>query len=240
MKIKEKLKKHLPKIIFISIIVLIIIIYYSLNLKRYFDLKHITDEKLTSIKNFFAEFYFIGPIIIILFFMVFNISMLPTFFFIFISGYLYGPFYGSFLGYSGMIFGMAASFLTIRYLFKKDFNFKFGNTKTVKAIESYIEKYHGLAVLFFRLFFIFPYNIQNIAYGLSRIKTSTYIFFSAIGIIPSTLMWIFLGYFTSKNAIALADVKKFFLLSVIIIAALLLFFVLTFFIKKKLNITINK
>jgi len=240
MKIINSIKKHLPKIIFILIIILIIVIYYSFNLNKYFNINHLSKEKLAEVKNFLNEYYFFGPFIIILMFIIFNLAMLPTFYFIFISGYLYGFLYGSIIGWIGMILGMTTSFLTTRYLFKKDFNSKFGNLRAVKTIERHINKYHGLAVLFFRLFFIFPYNIQNIAYGLSQIKTATFILFSASGIIPSTLMWIFFGYLTSKNTISLTNVKEMFLTSIIIISALLLVFVSTVLIKKKLNININK
>jgi len=138
MKIKELLKKHLFKILFVIIIILIITIYYSFNLNKYFDINHLTKEKLSEVKIFLTDYYFFGPMIIILLFIIFNMAMLPTFFFIFLSGYLYGFLYGSLFSWIGMILGLTTSFLTTRYLFKKDFNSKFGNLKAVKTIEKYI------------------------------------------------------------------------------------------------------
>ncbi len=182
-------------------------LFFALGWNRFF-----TYQNVSAVKEYIIGFGIIGPLIIIILYSIFNVAMLPTLFFNFLCGYLYGLKYGIILAWVGMTIGLLCSFISSRYIFRSDFKHKFGQNKAIKAIEGYIEKYNGLAVLLFRIIFIFPYNLQNVAYGLSQIKFRTYLIFSALGIIPITVLHVILGNMISTAAMDPEDLKRVFMI----------------------------
>lgn len=222
------LKKHLLKVLFILFLVLFFALFFLLKLNRFF-----TYDNILSVKEFILKFSILGPLVIILLYIIFNVVMLPTLFFTFVSGYLYGGIYGFFIAWFGMTVGLMSSFLNTRYLFRKDFIKKFGENKVVKMLENYANKYKGLAVLFYRVFFVFPYNLQNVAYGLCSIRIYSYFWGSAIGILPTTIFYVWLGDMLSKNRLTMVDMKNIFLIIGVAITIFASIFFTTILIKKK-------
>lgn len=222
------LKKHLLKVLFILFLVLFFALFFLLKLNRFF-----TYDNILSVKEFILKFSILGPLVIILLYIIFNVVMLPTLFFTFVSGYLYGGIYGFFIAWFGITVGLMSSFLNTRYLFRKDFIKKFGENKVVKMLENYANKYKGLAVLFYRVFFVFPYNLQNVAYGLCSIRIYSYFWGSAIGILPTTIFYVWLGDMLSKNRLTMVDMKNIFLIIGVAITIFASIFFTTILIKKK-------
>ncbi|MCK4796190.1 MAG: VTT domain-containing protein [Spirochaetes bacterium] len=229
------LKKHLSKMIFAIFFILFLIVFFVFKLNRFF-----TYENISSVREFILDFSILGPIIIILLYIVFNLAVFPTFYFIFLSAYLYGPVFGFMLGWFGMIIGFMASFLNSRYIFRKDFVEKFGSNKVVLKLENYTKKYNGWAVIFFRIFFIIPYNFQNIAYGLSSINAFIYMICSAIGILPTTILYVWLGYSVANNKIGINDLKSVFLYTGIFITVFASIFFTSIILKKKLRLSMDQ
>jgi len=201
-------KKNILKISFLIFLTIFFLLFFLFKINKYF-----TYENVENVKKMILNLSFFGPVVIIFLYIIFNLAMMPTFFFIFICGYLYKPLYGFLLGWSGMIIGLAVSFLNSRYCFRDSFNKKFGATKMFKILDDVTKKYHGWAVIFFRLFFIVPYNFQNVAYGLTSIKFYTYTLGSAVGILPTTILYIWLGYMLSHNQINQDYIKNILLYS---------------------------
>ena len=218
------------KMIFFIFLIIFFFIFFYFKLNRYF-----TYENVLPIKEFILKLSILGPAFIILLFIIFNLAVLPTFYFVFLSGYLYGFIYGFIIGWFGMILGLASSFFNSRYIFRKDFTAKFGSKKIVKDLEKYTEKYHIKAVIFLRIFFIIPYNLQNITYGLTKIKAFSYIIGSAIGILPSTVLYIWLGYLFANNKLYLNDIKNVYLSMMIFAIILALFIFIRMLVKKRLK-----
>jgi uncharacterized membrane protein YdjX (TVP38/TMEM64 family) len=197
------LKKHLGKIIFVILGIIFFVIFFYFKLYTFF-----TYDNVQNVKNFILKFNFFGPVIICLLYIIFNIFCLPTFFFTFISGYLYGPVYGFIAAWIGMSAGFMASFFNARYLFRKDFIEKYGKNKMVIKLEEYAGKYKGLSALFFRIILIVPYNLQNVAYGLSSISVFQYLWGSMCGIVPITIFYVWLGSALSNNQITLTGMRN--------------------------------
>ena len=133
------LKEHISKIFFFIFLTIFILCFFLFKLNRY-----LTYENATIVREFILGFSILGPIILIALFIIFNLAVFPTFYFIFIAGFLYGPIYGFIIGWLGMVIGFSASFFNARYLFRKNFVEKFGSKKIVQTLEEYVKKYHGL------------------------------------------------------------------------------------------------
>ena len=187
---------------------------------------------MTEIKQFFIDLKILTPIVIVFLYIAFSLACLSTIQFAFVSGYIYGPIWGSILAIIGMIIGMSCAFYGSRYLFRDIFQKRFGNNKIVKDIDGYAKKYKGKAVLVLRTFSVFPYNLQNVAYGLSSISGFSHFWGSSLGIIPLTFFFVWVG--SIIDNITPEETKDIFLKFGIISAILIATIITTFIIKTKL------
>lgn len=145
-------------------------------------------SNIIALREYFLQFGLITPIVIIAVCLVFSIFFLPTTVFAVLSGYMYGTVRGSVISWLAISLGMFISFLISRYLFHGAFSRRFGSAKMVQYLEKKLDSNQFLTVLLLRLIIVVPYNMQNYAYGLTKIKWRTYLFASIPGVLPAVIM----------------------------------------------------
>ena len=207
------MKKHIGKIIVLVLIASAIICFYAFRLNRFFNY-----ENIERVREWTRQLGIFTPIILYLLYIIFNLIVLPTMFFNILAGYLYGMWWGYLLAITGMSIGLVCSFFGARYMFKDDFQRRFASNKIVSQIEQYTQKHPLWTVILFRIFFIFPYNMQNVAYGLTSISAKDYIIGSIIGVAPITFLHVLLGVFIEQSMMDSQSLKNVFMWVGIIIA----------------------
>lgn len=195
-------KRILTVLFFIMMAAMLFLFFYN---KWYvlFSIHNIEQARTALI-----TFGVITPIIILVLYLGFNLAFLPTLFFSFLCGYLYGTFYGFILAWAGMSLGLLGSFLGGRYLFRDIFQKYFGDKKVVIQLENYLKEHSWKSIIFLRLFFIFPYNVQNYAYALTSVKFRIYAIGSIVGIIPITLLNAWTGNLIANQTLVLTDLSS--------------------------------
>ena len=224
------MKKNIGKIIAVVLIASAIICFYIFRLDRYFSY-----ENISQVKELILRFGVFAPLIFYILYIVFNLIILPTMFFNILAGYLYGIGWGYLLSITGMSIGLVCSFFAARYLFKDDFQRKFASNKIVSQIEQYTHKRPMWTVIFFRIFFIFPYNMQNVAYGLTTIAAKDYIIGSIIGVAPITLGHVLIGVLVERAAMDSSSVKNVMMWVGLIITIVASIFFTSLLVKKIFN-----
>ncbi len=128
-------------------------------------------------------------------------TVLPAFFFpvavlALAGGLLFGLLWGSVYTFVGAILNCALMFLLARYIGRE----KIRRLVQQKLPPQWQGKLDGLGgrqgallLIILRLIPAVPYNLINYAFGLTEMKLSIYLLFSAIGIIPGTLAFINIG-----------------------------------------------
>ena len=128
-------------------------------------------------------------------------AILPAFFFpvavlALAGGLLFGLVRGSIYTFLGAIINCALMFLMARYIGRE----KIRSMVQRKLPDQWQKRLVGLGgkegallLVILRLIPAVPYNLINYAFGLTEMKLSTYLLFSAIGIIPGTLAFINIG-----------------------------------------------
>ena len=103
------------------------------------------------------------------------------------GGFLFGSLFGTLYVNVAATSGATMAFLAARHLFRGVVEDKFG--KRLDAIHTGISKnaFHYLLTL--RLIPLFPFFLVNLAAGLTRIRLSTYVIATAIGIIPGSFVF---------------------------------------------------
>src|SRR5712675_2980646 len=109
------------------------------------------------------------------------------------AGVIFGVVRGTIYVSIAATLGATAAFLVGRY-FARDWIAKKldGNTK-FKAIDEAVGREGWKIVLLTRLSPVFPFNLLNYAYGLTRVSLRDYFFASWIGMIPGTILFVYIG-----------------------------------------------
>ncbi|MEA5480400.1 TVP38/TMEM64 family protein [Pseudanabaena galeata UHCC 0370] len=136
-----------------------------------------------------------GVIGIVAFIIVYNLAtvlFIPGSFLTLGGGALYGVFFGSIYVFIAATLGATFAFLIGRYCARGYVSQKIRNNMTFRAIDAAICKEGFKIVLLTRLSPIFPFNMLNYAFGITRVALKDYIL-GSIGMIPSTIMYVYLG-----------------------------------------------
>ncbi|MGH9460747.1 MAG: TVP38/TMEM64 family protein [Vicinamibacteria bacterium] len=108
-----------------------------------------------------------------------------------------GAAFGLFPGFASVLVGAsvgaALSFLVSRHLGRRRVEVWIRSKPRFSAVDRAVAKEGWKIVFLTRLSPIFPFNFQNYAYGLTRIPFWHYALSSAIGIIPGTFLYVYLG-----------------------------------------------
>ncbi len=182
----SKLKKYRKIIYFALIVVAIFILDRLFHFSDYFN-----TDNIELLKDILNRNYLLAVIIYVVFTVVGCVLLaIPGVTFAIIAGLVFGPFFGTILCSLSTSLGAMGSFLVGRFFLKDSLK---------PAIEKnrYLKKWlfdetgqNELFVLMItRLVPLFPFNLQNFAYGITDINFGVYSLFSLIFMLPGTAMY---------------------------------------------------
>ena len=93
----------------------------------------------------------------------------------------------------GSALGAAAAFLVGRYLARNAIARKIEGNERFAAIDKAVANEGWKIVGLMRLSPVFPFTLMNYAFGLTRVKLGHYVLASWIGMMPGTVMYVYLG-----------------------------------------------
>lgn len=124
------------------------------------------------------------------------------------AGFAFGVVQGTIAVSLGSVAGATAAFLAGRLLVRDWIADRVAGSPRFAAIDSAVEKQGFRIVLLTRLSPVFPFNLLNYAYGLTRVRLRDYVLASWIGMFPGTVMFVYLGSaMESLASLAAGDVK---------------------------------
>lgn len=173
-------------IVFASLVILILSLVY------YFDLQNYLTPNF--IKEKVHSFGIFAPLIFILLYVFLTILFFPGSILSLTGGLLFGKWLGLFCILIGASLGSFLAFIFSRYLGRDFIAHKLEKrfVSFLKASQK-LEKHGFLFVFIIRLVPFFPYNATNYAFGLSKVKASSYFWGTILGIIPGSFVLVFLG-----------------------------------------------
>lgn len=174
---------------------------------------------LERFKLFIEERGNFGYFIYILIYGIAAVFSLPAWIFTVTAGIVFGPLKGGILALIGATVGAISAFLVSRYLARDLIVKKFGDSKVFKKIESGVEKNGRDFLILTRLVPIFPYNLQNYAYGMTNIGTLEYTLISLITMMPVSFIYAYMAGDIAENGVTQ---RLFFNL---LLAGIILFFI---------------
>jgi uncharacterized membrane protein YdjX (TVP38/TMEM64 family) len=109
------------------------------------------------------------------------------------AGFVFGVAKGTVIVSLGSTAGAAAAFIVARTAGHDWVVGRMARYPALDAIGRAVESEAFKVVLLTRLSPLFPFNLLNYAFGLSSVPFKTYVLASWIGMLPGTLMYIYLG-----------------------------------------------
>ena len=109
------------------------------------------------------------------------------------AGAVFGVIKGSLIVSTAATLGATAAFLVGRYFARAWVAKKISGNEKFRIIDDAVAKDGWKIVALTRLSPVFPYTLLNYAYGLTNVSLHDYFFASWIGMMPGTLMYVYIG-----------------------------------------------
>jgi len=95
---------------------------------------------------------------------------------------------------AGSTLGASVAFLVGRTIARRWIEKKVASNAKFRAIDVAVGRQGFKIVLLTRLSPIFPFNLQNYMYGLTKVRFWKYVLASWIGMLPGTALYVYIGY----------------------------------------------
>ena len=173
-----------PKIVAVAVAIVAIIVA-----GRVFHLAEVFARALDQIRAMGP----IGPIVFIALYIVACVAFVPGSVLTLGAGAVFGVIAGTFYVWIGATLGATAAFLTGRYLARGWVAAKLAGDERFRAIDNAVGREGWKIVGLTRLSPVFPFNLLNYAFGLTGVSLRDYVVATALGIIPGTMMYVYIG-----------------------------------------------
>lgn len=154
-----------------------------------------------------------GPVVYMLIYSIAPSLMLPGFPITVVGGMLFGPVGGTVYTSIGATIGASIAFLIARYMGR-------GWVEAMlkgrgRELDSEVERQGWKVVAFTRLIPLFPFNLLNYAFGLTRIKFSHYFLASFLFMLPGIIAYVVFS--SSLLGLLKGNVSKEFLIGLLLV-----------------------
>lgn len=150
-------------------------------------------EYFVAALNWIQSLGYWGPVVVVLFYIVACVLFLPGSVLTLGTGFLFKLFWGTVTVSIGATLGACAAFWVGRTVARGWVAKKVAGNAKFAAIDEAVGREGFKIVLLTRLSPIFPFNLLNYAFGLTRVRFRSYALASWIGMLPGTIMYVYIG-----------------------------------------------
>lgn len=163
-------------------------------LARTFGLQEFLNlNNLASLKAWIESFGPFAPLVFITGYIVAVVFFVPGLPITVLGGVAFGPFWGTVYVSIASTIGVALAFLIARYGARGMVEGWVAKSPRLAKIDQAIARHGWRIVMITRLVPLFPFNLQNYAYGLTRIGFWSYLLTSWPCMLPATAAYTFAG-----------------------------------------------
>lgn len=159
-------------------------------------------EWITAFQTWVRGVGFAGYVAYVLVYVLFCVLLLPASLLTIGAGALFGFVKGSIVVVIGGTLGATASFLLARTVLRKKVEAMTAGSAKFRALDRAIAREGGRIVFLVRLAPVFPFAWINFAFGLTGVRTISYVAATFFGIIPLTLAFVYISAAATSAATA--------------------------------------
>ena len=147
-------------------------------------------ENLRDLQPWIQSWGVWAPFVYLVIYLGIVLASIPATPFGIIAGLMFGSVIGILLIVIGASVGSALTFLIARYFARNSVAQWIGDNPRFQRLDQLIERHGAIIVIITRLVPLFPFNILNYGFGLTKISFKTYVIWSTIGMIPGTVVFV--------------------------------------------------
>ncbi len=135
-------------------------------------------------------------------------ALMPGWIMMMLGGLVFGLTLGIAYAMLGIVGGAIAAFHIGRRLTRKWIERRIAGNVHLMALDDALDEKAFLIVALTRIALVFPFNILNYAYGVTRVGTATYAAGTAVGMLPIVAIYVYLGTLARDMGQILAEGAK--------------------------------
>jgi uncharacterized membrane protein YdjX (TVP38/TMEM64 family) len=192
----DRFKTALKVIAVLAAVAVLLVIGHALRL----------EERLREVIAWIGGLGAWGPILFVVLYVLAAVLFVPGTIPTLSAGLLFGIILGSIYVSIGSVLGATCAFLVGRHLARGWVSRRIEGNPRFRAIDEAVAHEGWKIVLLTRLSPVFPFNLLNYAYGLTRVSLRHFVLASWIGMLPGTVLYVYIGsLFRSVAEIQTAD-----------------------------------
>lgn len=150
-------------------------------------------ENLDLLRDWIEGFGAIAPLVFVAGYAVAVLAFLPATPLTLLGGLVFGAVWGTLWAWAGATLGATLAFLVGRYTARGLVESWRENNERVRNLDEGVEEHGWRMLIITRLVPVFPFSVQNYAYGLTKIGLGTYVLLTAVCIVPSVAVYALAG-----------------------------------------------
>ena len=167
-------------------IVLIAVIIAVLIMARVLGL----GERLAPLQDWIRDLGFLGNLVFVGIYIAAVVIGIPGSAITIAAGVLFGSVVGVILVSIGSTVGASLAFLIARYFARDSIARWISSKERFNRLDQLSEEHGAIIVAITRLIPIFPFNLLNYGFGLTRVRFWTYVFWSWLCMLPGTILYV--------------------------------------------------
>jgi uncharacterized membrane protein YdjX (TVP38/TMEM64 family) len=181
--------------------ILLLILVTLIVLARSFDV----GAYLGELREWIDSLGWLGPIAFILIYAVAVVAAVPGSAMTVIAGLIFGTWSGVIVVSIAATLGAGLSFLVSRYVAREPIARRLGQRAAFRRLDELTERHGATIVALTRLVPIFPFNLLNYGFGLTKVGFRTYLFWSWLCMLPGIVLYV-VGADAVSTALSLGEV----------------------------------
>jgi uncharacterized membrane protein YdjX (TVP38/TMEM64 family) len=153
--------------------------------------EYISLDGLDRLRGWIDGFGVAAPIVFVAIYVVATVAFLPGTPLSLLAGLVFGPVFGALWAVIGATIGATLAFLVGRYAARGLVERWTAENERVRRLDEGVQRHGWRMLILTRLVPVFPFNLQNYAYGLTKIGLGTYVLLTAVCIIPGAAAYTF-------------------------------------------------
>jgi len=147
-------------------------------------------ERIGALRDWIESLGSLGPVVFVLLYAIAVVAALPGSALTVAAGALFGSVQGVIVVSIASTLGASLSFLVGRYFAREAVANWLSDKEKFQKLDRLTEQQGAVIVAITRLVPIFPFNLLNYGFGLTRVPFWTYVFWSWLCMLPGTVLYV--------------------------------------------------
>jgi uncharacterized membrane protein YdjX (TVP38/TMEM64 family) len=146
--------------------------------------------RLAELRDWIAGLGAWGPLVYVLIYALATTFAVPASLLTVAAGALFGSTVGVAVVIVGATLGASGAFALARWFARDAVTRWLGESPRFRRLDALVERHGAIIVALTRLVPVFPFNLLNYGFGLTRVRFGTYVLWSFLCMLPGTVLYV--------------------------------------------------